>query len=71
MATKQKAAAARREQAAADGVELKTYQVLRNLQHDGTDYLPDGKEVLTIELDDDQAKPLLAVGVIQAPPAKT
>lgn len=65
-----KTTAAARAKAEEAGIKLTTYQVVRNLQHDGTDYIPDGKEVLTIDLDDDQAKQLLAAGVIQAMPAE-
>ena len=47
----------------------KTYQVIRNLHHDGTSYEPDGKDVLTIELAPEEAAPLLAIDVLRELPA--
>lgn len=43
----------------------KSYQVLSRLEHDGELYEPSRDGVVEIVLDDDQAKPLLAAGVIQ------
>lgn len=49
----------------AEGAATKTYQVLSNLEHDGVPYTPSRDAVVTIELEDDQAAPLLAAKVIQ------
>lgn len=64
MATKKPAA----KPPAAEGATR--YQVLRNLHHDGTQYEPNGKDVMTIDLPAEEAAPLLAINVLGEMPAE-
>lgn len=60
--------AAKKSKPAPEGA--KTYQVLGNLHHDGTQYEPNGKDVMTIELAPEEAAPLLAINVLGEMPAE-
>lgn len=51
----------------ADKAATKPYTVLGNLEHDGDRYPPDS----TVDLTDDQAKPLLDLQVVKPAPAST
>lgn len=44
------------------------YQVLGHLHVDGKDYAPSRDKVVTVDLSEDEAAPLIAAGVVQKAP---